>query len=56
MSGQNSAFSMYLLTNRDINELKINNIKLISYNTDNQLVGLTLTKNKDLAAKQLSKL
>lgn len=56
MNGQNAASSMYLLTNRDINELKINNIKLISFNTDNQPVGLTLTKNKDLVAKQLSKL
>lgn len=44
MNGQNAASSMYLLTNRDINELKINNIKLISYNTDNQTVGLNLTK------------
>lgn len=44
MNGQNAASSMYLLTNRDINELKINNIKLISFNTDNLPVGLTLTK------------
>lgn len=56
MNGQNAASSMYLLTNRDINELKINNIKLISFNAYNQPVGLTLTKNKDLIVKELSKL
>lgn len=56
MNGQNAASSMYLLTNRDVNELKINNLKLISFNAYNQPVGLTLTKNKDLVAKQLSKL
>ena len=56
MNGQKVASSMYLLTNRDINELKINNIKLISFNAYNQPVGLTLTKNKDLIVKQLSKL
>lgn len=56
MNGQNAASSMYLLTNRDINKLKINNLKLISFNAYNQPVGLTLTKNRDLVAKQLSQL
>jgi hypothetical protein len=56
MNGRKVASSMYLLTNRDIGELKTNNIKLISFNAYNQPVGLTLTTNKDLIVKELSKL
>jgi hypothetical protein len=47
---------MYLLTDKDINQLKINEIKLISFNAYDQLVGLNLTKNKDLLIIELSKL
>lgn len=56
MNGQNVATSMYLLTNRDIDELKIRQIKLISFNVYDQPVGLNLTKNKDLIINELSKL
>lgn len=56
MNGQNVATSMYLLTTRDINELKIHPIKLISFNAYGQPVGLNLTKNKDLVITELSKL
>jgi hypothetical protein len=56
MNGRQVASSMYLLTNRDINELKINNIKLISFNAYNQPISLNLTKDKDLILKELLKL
>jgi hypothetical protein len=56
MNGQNVATSMYLLTDKDINQLKINEIKLISFNAYDQPVGLNLTKNKDLLIIELSKL
>lgn len=56
MNGQNVATSMYLLTNRDIDELKVHQIKLISFNVYDQPVGLNLTKNKDLIINELSKL
>ncbi|NRT17165.1 hypothetical protein HNP99_003544 [Flavobacterium sp. 28A] len=56
MNGRNVATSMYVLTNRDITELKTRPIKLISFNAYDQPVGLNLTKNKDLLIKELSKL
>lgn len=56
MNGQNVATSMYILTNKDIDQLKIREIKLISFNSNNQPVGLNLTKNKDLLIIELSKL
>ena len=56
MNGQNVATSMYLLTDKDIDQLKINEIKLIIFNAYDQLVGLNLTKNKDLLIIELSKL
>ena len=56
MNGFDVATSMYLLTNRDIVELKAKPIKLISFNAYNQPVGLNLTKNKDLVITELSKL
>jgi hypothetical protein len=56
MNGQNVATSMYLLTDKDINQLKINEIKLISFNAYDQPIGLNLTKNKDLLIIELSKL
>lgn len=56
MNGLNVATSMYLLTNRDINELKIRLVKLISFTAYNQYVGLNLTKNKDILIKEFSKL
>ena len=56
MNGQNVAASMYILTNRDINELKINPIKLISFTAYNQPVGLNLTKNKNLIIDEISQL
>jgi hypothetical protein len=56
MNGQNVATSMYLLTDKDINQLKINEIKLISFNAYDKHVGLNLTKNKDLLIVELSKL
>lgn len=56
MNGLNVATSMYLLTDRDINELKINPIKLISFTAYNQPVGLNLTKNKNLVIDEISEL
>lgn len=54
MNGQNVASSMYLLTNRDINELKIRLIKLINFTAYNQPIGLNLTKNNDILMKEFS--
>lgn len=56
MNGQNVATSMYLLTSRDINELKNRLIKAISFKAYNQSVGLNLTNNKDLLIIEFSKL
>lgn len=56
MNGINVATSMYLLTNRDINELKIRPIKLISFTAFDQPIGLNLTKNKDILIKEFSKI
>jgi hypothetical protein len=56
MNGQNVATSMYLLTKRDINELKIRPVKLINFTVYNQPVGLNLSKNKDVLIKEFSKL
>ena len=56
MNGRNVATSMYLLTNNNIEELKIRPIKLISFNAYDQPVGLNLTMNKNLLINELSKL
>lgn len=52
MNGRNVATSMYILTSRDIIELKSKLIKLISFYVNRQPVGLNLTKNKDLLIKE----
>ena len=54
MNGRNVATSMYFLTNRDIKELKVNSIKLISFTVNNQLMGLSLTKNRNLIKTELN--
>ena len=54
MNGRNVASSMYILTNRDIIELKSKLIKLISFYVNDQPIGLNLTKNKDLLIKEFS--
>ncbi|ELV7526236.1 hypothetical protein QMU91_002462 [Flavobacterium psychrophilum] len=56
MNGQNVASSMYLLTSRDIKELKNNPIKMIGITAYNQLVGLNLTQNKNLIIDEISQL
>jgi hypothetical protein len=52
MNGRNVASSMYILTNRDIIELKSKLIKLVGFNINGQPVGLNLTKNKDILIKE----
>lgn len=56
MNGREVATSMYMLTERDIKELKSQNIKLISFSVDGQPVGLNLTKNKNVLITEFSKL
>jgi len=56
LNGKNVAMSMYTLTDRDINELKINPIEMISFTAYNQPVGLSLNKNKNLIIDEISKL
>ncbi len=56
MNGRNVASSMYILTERDIIELKSKTIKLISFNANGQPVGLNLTKNKDILITEFSML
>lgn len=54
MNGRNVATSMYLLTPRDIIELKSKLIKLVSFYVNGQPIGLNLTKNKDILVKEFS--
>ncbi len=52
MDGREVATSMYILTNRDIRELSINPIKMISFNVNNETITLHLTENEDLLTKE----
>lgn len=54
MNGRNVASSMYVLTNRDIIELKSKMLKLVSFYVNGQPIGLNLTKNKDVLIKEFS--
>jgi hypothetical protein len=54
MNGKNVASSMYLLTNRDLIELKSKSLKLVSFYVHTQPIGLTITKNKDILIKEFS--
>lgn len=54
MNGRNVATSMYLMTPRDIIELKSKLIKLVSFYVNGHPVGLNLTKNKDILIKEFS--
>lgn len=54
MNGRNVASSMYILTNRDIIELKSKLMKLVSFYIHGQPIGLNLTKNKDMLIKEFS--
>ncbi|WP_281227598.1 hypothetical protein [Flavobacterium aquiphilum] len=52
MNGREVALSMYYLTEREINELKSNSIKLISFTISNEIIALNLTENKDVFIKE----
>lgn len=54
MNGREVALSMYYLTERDINELKSNPIKLISFTINNKIIALNLTENRDVLVKEFS--
>lgn len=54
MNGRNIASSMYSLTNRDIIKLKSKSLELISFYVNEQPIGLSLTKNKDILIKEFS--
>ena len=52
MNSREVALSMYYLTERDINELKSNSIKLISFTINNEIIALNLTENRDVLVKE----
>ncbi|QBN19756.1 hypothetical protein [Flavobacterium nackdongense] len=54
MNGREVAASMYYLTERDINELKSNPTKLISFNLNDEIIALNLTENRDVLIKEFS--
>jgi hypothetical protein len=54
MNGRDIATSMYSLTNRDIGELSVNPIKMLSFNVNNEIIALHLTENKDLLIKEFN--
>ena len=54
MNGRQVAASMYSLTERDIKELSNNTIKMISFNVNNEIIALHLTKNKNLLIKEFN--
>lgn len=52
INGREVALSMYYLTGREINELKSNSIKLISFNVNDEIIALNLTENRDVLVKE----
>lgn len=54
INGTNVASSMFLLSNRDITELKSKSLKLVSFYVNSKPLGLTITKNKEILIKELS--
>lgn len=52
LNGREVALSMYYLTEREINELKSNSIKLISFNVNDEIIALNLTENRDVLVKE----
>lgn len=52
MNGREVALSMYYLTEREINELKSNSIKLISFTIKDEIIALNLTENRDVLVKE----
>lgn len=54
MNGREVALSLYYLTEREINELKSNPVKLISFNVNDEIIALNLTENRDVLVKEFS--
>lgn len=52
MNGREVALSMYYLTEREINELKSNPVKLISFNVNDEIIALNLSENRDVLVKE----
>jgi len=54
INGKNVASSMFLLSKRDVQELNLKPLKLVSFYVNSLIVGLTVNKNKDVLIKEFS--
>lgn len=52
MNGNDISTTIYYLTKKDIAELKIYNLKTIAFTINGEIIGMTVTQNKDLLIKE----
>ena len=54
MNGNKVSTTIYYLTNKDLQELKTYTLKTISFKINGELIGMTVTQNKDLLIKEFN--
>jgi hypothetical protein len=54
MNGKEIGTSIYYLTQKDIAQLEKYPLKTLSVKVNNNIIGLTITENKNLIIKQFS--
>jgi hypothetical protein len=54
MNGNDVTTTIYYLTKKDITELKTYNLKTIAFTINGEIIGMTVTQNKDLLTKEFN--
>lgn len=52
MNGRDVSTTIYYLTKKDISELKAHNLKTVAFTINGEMLGMTVTENKDLLIKE----
>lgn len=54
MNGNEVSTTIYYLTSKDLQELKTFNLKTVSFTINGEIIGMSVTQNKDLIIKEFN--